>query len=118
MITRAMVRQMQRGSVIVDATAGYGSGYIETMPELTTPDAPAIRREGVLHIKVDRYPALVPQTTVQRMAPVFCQLVEAVCASVPWMRTGLVVADGAIVNDEVRRHFIHARDHGMSWVRQ
>ncbi|MGH8918518.1 MAG: NAD(P)-dependent oxidoreductase, partial [Actinomycetes bacterium] len=57
------LREMKTGAVIVDATAGYGEGYLPTAGAVQQPgDAPRVA-QGVLHVKLDALPALVPVTT-------------------------------------------------------
>jgi alanine dehydrogenase len=62
MITEADLAMMRPGSVIVDATCGYGPGYLPTAGPVQPPGDPPHQTAGVLHVKVDVLPALVPVT--------------------------------------------------------
>ncbi|KAA2252722.1 hypothetical protein F0L68_34620 [Solihabitans fulvus] len=62
MITEADLATMKPGAVIVDATCGYGPGYLPTAGPTQSPGAPPHVVGGVLHVKVDTLPALVPRT--------------------------------------------------------
>jgi alanine dehydrogenase len=61
MITKVDLQGMKTGAVIVDATCGYGAGYLPTAGPVQRPDPPVT--ENVLHVKLDALPALVPVTT-------------------------------------------------------
>jgi len=65
MITRADLAVMKAGAVIVDATCGYGDGYLPTAGPVQSPGDPPRMVDGVLHVKLDTLPALVPQTASQ-----------------------------------------------------
>lgn len=62
MITEADVAVMRPGAVIVDATCGYGPGYLPTAGPVQQPGDPPHLAGGVLHIKIEVWPALVPVT--------------------------------------------------------
>lgn len=110
-VTQSMVSEMRRGAVIVDATAGYGAGYVATMPPDMTDPPPVTTAHGVVHIKIDRYPALVPATTVREVSHEFRGAVtEYLDRGVSGaLRSALVVSGGQIVNEEVQRHWQHWR---------
>jgi len=61
LVTRAMVRRMPRGAVIVDVTANV-RGAVETSLRQTTHSAPVFEEEGVLHYVVPNIPGSVPRT--------------------------------------------------------
>lgn len=102
-LERRHVASMATGSVIVDATAGYGSGYVESMPEEMSLEPVAI--SGVIHLKIDRYPALVPGTTVREVSREFMSAVVAILQG--RADVALVVGDGRVTNAEVQRHRVH-----------
>lgn len=110
-VTSQMVVKMRPGAVIVDATAGYGAGYIATMPPHMTDPPPITTVHSVVHIKIDRYPAMVPMTTVREVSHEFRGAVaEFLDHGVTGaLRSALVVEDGRIVNEEVLRHWHHWR---------
>ncbi|MGH3923431.1 MAG: NAD(P)-dependent oxidoreductase, partial [Pseudonocardiaceae bacterium] len=53
MITKADLAAMQAGAVIVDATCGYGDGYLPTAGPVQSPGDPPHVVYGVLHVKLD-----------------------------------------------------------------
>lgn len=63
MITEVELAEMRDGAVIVDATCGYGLGYLPTAGPVQRPGDPPRQVAGVLHVKLDALPALVPVTT-------------------------------------------------------
>jgi alanine dehydrogenase len=62
MITEADLARMRPGAVVVDATCGYGSGYLPTAGPVQSPGDPPHTTGGILHVKLDTLPALVPVT--------------------------------------------------------
>jgi alanine dehydrogenase len=62
MITEDDLKAMQPGAVIVDATCGYGPGYLPTAGPVQAPGAPPRTVAGILHVKLDMLPAIVPVT--------------------------------------------------------
>lgn len=65
--TQAMISEqdlglMRPGAVIVDATCGYGSGYLPTCGAVQHPGDPPRVVRGIFHVKIDTLPALVPVT--------------------------------------------------------
>jgi alanine dehydrogenase len=110
-VSERMVAGMRPGAVIVDATAGYSAGYLATMPPDITDPPPVTTAHGVVHIKIDLYPALVPATTVREVSHEFrAAVAEYLDKGVSGaLRSALVVTDGRIVNDEVQRHWHHWR---------
>jgi alanine dehydrogenase len=62
MITEADLGLMRTGAVIVDATCGYGPGYLPTAGPVQAPGSPPREVAGILHVKLDMLPALVPVT--------------------------------------------------------
>ena len=106
-VTESAVRSMRPGSVIVDVTAGYGAGYIETSTELTTLKSPVRLVHGVTHIKLRNFPRATPHESVARVSTIFAPVIGQLLA-VPepqWVRSGLITEHGRVVHAEVRRHF-------------
>ncbi|GAA0979427.1 alanine dehydrogenase [Acrocarpospora macrocephala] len=62
MIGEADLAVMRPGAVIIDATCGYGSGYLPTAGPVQAPGEPPRLVAGILHVKIDVFPALVPVT--------------------------------------------------------
>lgn len=116
MITEADLKLMRAGSVIVDATCGYGPGYLPTAgPVQAAGDRP---REvaGVLHVKLDMLPALVPVTATQaytaNAAPYLERLARAALQGVPdpAIDAARVACDGRLVHPVALQH---ARVYGL-----
>lgn len=62
LVTREIVSQMARGSVIVDVAIDQG-GIFETADRVTTHDCPTYENEGVIHYAVSNMPGAVPRTS-------------------------------------------------------
>jgi len=76
LVTRAMVRRMPQGAVIVDVTANV-RGAIETSLRQTSHSAPVFEEEGVLHYVVPNIPGSVPRTATLALTS----------ATFPYLRT-------------------------------
>jgi len=61
-ITEQMVKNMKKGSVIVDVSIDQG-GIIETMDRITTHENPYFEKYGVLHYSVPNIPGCVARTS-------------------------------------------------------
>lgn len=110
MITEEDLRAMKAGAVIVDATCGYGEGYLPTAGPVQRPgDVPRVT-EGVLHVKLDSLPALVPMTTTAaytaNAAPYLARLARVVLsgASDPAIETAKIAQGGRLVHPVCRQH--------------
>jgi alanine dehydrogenase len=62
LVTEAMVKDMQAGSVIVDVAIDQG-GSIETIDRVTTHANPAYEKHGVIHYSVANMPGAVARTS-------------------------------------------------------
>lgn len=109
-ITRDMVKRMRPGSVIVDVTAGYGSGYIETSTQVGNLADPFVLVEGVKHIKLRELPLGVALTSAEQIstqfAPHLVRFSAALAAGREWATAlpARITANGQITNEFVRRH--------------
>lgn len=110
MITEANLREMKTGTVIVDATAGYGEGYLPTAGAIQQPgDAPRVT-QGVLHVKLDALPALVPVTaTAAYTANIASYLVRLarvalLGATDPVIETARIAHGGRLTHPVCRQH--------------
>lgn len=107
LVTRDMVKQMKKGSVIADVAIDQG-GIIETMRP-TTHEQPVYEEEGVLHYGVTNMPGAVPQTSTQALTnatlPYALHIarkgVPAIFTSSAPLRAGLNTYQGKLVNKEV-----------------
>ncbi len=61
-ITEEMVKNMKKGSVIVDVSIDQG-GITETMDRITTHENPCYEKYGVIHYSVPNIPGCVPRTS-------------------------------------------------------
>jgi alanine dehydrogenase len=110
MITEADLAGMKAGAVIVDATCGYGEGHLPTAgPVQALGDPPRIV-DGVLHVKVDTLPALVPLTASQaytaNAARYLVRLAHVALHDVddPVITSACIARDGALVNLICQQH--------------
>jgi alanine dehydrogenase len=116
MITEDDLRVMRPGAVIVDATCGYGPGYLPTAGPVQAPGAPPREVAGVLHIKLDMLPALVPVTAtsayVANAAPYLKRLARTVLHGTrdPAVEAARIVTGGRLVHPVTVQH---ARIYGL-----
>lgn len=110
MLNESTVRRMKPGSVIVDVTCGYGSGYMPTFNELTTHDKPFYKRFGVQHCKIDAMPASVPITATRATSANVWRYLLALANDVFHdmkdivSRNGCLLSGGKIIHPELVRH--------------
>jgi alanine dehydrogenase len=116
MITKADLRAMKRGAVIVDATCGYSSGYLPTAGSVQRPGDPPRVVEGVLHVKLDALPALVPVTATEaytaNAAPYLVRLARVALHGVvdPEIEAARIAHAGRLTHPVCRQH---AAFHGV-----
>ncbi len=106
LITKDMLKDMKKGSVIVDISADVG-GAIETYKHTTHQD-PTYVIDGITHYGVDNIPAVAPHTTsIAYAASVLGHIksianngiVEA-CVKNGYLRRSLTVYKGVITHEE------------------
>jgi alanine dehydrogenase len=113
MITEDDLSVMRPGSVIVDATCGYGAGYLPTAGPVQTPGEPPRRVADVVHVKIDVLPSLVPVTATQayarNAAPYLRRLADVALRHIgdPPIDSALVADNGELVHPVVRQHAAH-----------
>jgi alanine dehydrogenase len=106
-VSEAMVRNMKKGSVIVDVAVDQG-GCIETIRETTHKD-PVYEKHGVIHYAVGNMPGAVPHTstyaltnaTLPYINEVAAKGAAAAIASDPALAHGLNTAHGHVTNKAV-----------------
>lgn len=111
LVTRDMVRQMRRGSVVVDIAIDQG-GCCETSRP-TTHAAPTYVEEGVVHYCVTNMPGAVPHTSTLALNNATLPFVLALAdkgyrralADDPHLRAGLNVHAGRVTYRAVAEHF-------------
>ena len=115
LITRAMLRKMKRGSVIVDISIDQG-GCAETSRPTTHLD-PVYVEEGVTHYCVANMPAAYARTATQALTNVTYRYVELLadlglegaCKKQPALIGGINTRDGRLTCKAV------AEAHGLKW---
>ncbi|HEX3963915.1 MAG TPA: hypothetical protein VHZ03_45940 [Trebonia sp.] len=116
MITEADLRLMRAGAVIGDATCGYGPGYLPTAGPVQAPDAPPQEFAGILHVKLDMLPALVPVTAtstyVANAAPYLERLARTALLGTPdpAIEAARIAFGGSLVHPVALQH---ARIYGL-----
>lgn len=106
LITREMLKLMQKGSVIVDISADVG-GAIETYRP-TTHDNPTYVEEGVIHFGVDNIPGAAPHTASVAYAASVLQHIrnisslgaEEAARRDPYLRRSLTTYKGILTHEE------------------
>jgi len=110
MITEADLKLMRPGAVIVDATCGYGPGYLPTAGPVQAPGAPPREVAGILHVKLDMLPALVPVTAtsayVANAAPYLERLARTALQGIadPAIEAARIAAGGRLVHPVTVQH--------------
>jgi alanine dehydrogenase len=110
MIGKTELAGMRPGSVIVDATCGYGAGYLPTAGPVQTSGMPPHIVNGVLHVKLDALPSLVPRTAshayTDAAAPYLLRLVRHVLTGTadPAIASACIARDGALVHHVCQQH--------------
>ncbi|HET6390883.1 alanine dehydrogenase [Hyphomicrobium sp.] len=106
LITRAMLKDMKRGAVLVDVSIDQG-GCFETSKPTTHAD-PTFEVDGVIHYCVANMPGAVPVTSAQALnnatLPFVLKLAEKGLAAFdrdPHLANGLNVKDGRITHQAV-----------------
>src|SRR5207247_7413168 len=115
LITRAMLRKMKRGSVLVDISIDQG-GCAETSRATTHLD-PVYVEEGVTHYCVANMPAAYARTATQALTNVTYRYVELLadfgleeaCKKQPALIGGINTRDGRLTCKAV------ADAHGLKW---
>lgn len=113
MITERHLRLMRPGAVIVDATCGYGDGYLPTAGPVQKPGDPPLLAHGILHVKVDVWPQLTPVTTsaayTATAAPYLRRLADVVLrgATDEAIDTACIARDGDLIHPVCRQHEAH-----------
>lgn len=116
MITVDDLAVMRPGSVIVDATCGYGPGYLPTAGAVQSPGDPPRQVARVLHVKLDMLPALVPVTAtsayVANAAPYLVRLARTALLGTadPVIEPARIASNGKLVHPVAVQH---ARIYGL-----
>lgn len=110
-ITEKMVKSMKKGSVIIDITAGYGSGYIQTFDQNTSLEEPVFEKFGVLHCKIDNICAASAitssESTEKLVMPILIEHAKklyGVIENKSMLESGLICRNGKFEHPELIRH--------------
>ena len=111
-ITEEMIELMKPGTVIVDATCGYGAGYMPEIKDYTTLDSPYKKtKNGVIYCKIDNLPAAYPKTTAEAYGNNLIDWIEKLAEYVfdnkpnTVISNGEIIRNGEILNEEIRKHW-------------
>jgi alanine dehydrogenase len=110
MIGESDLARMRTGAVIVDATCGYGPGYLPTAGPIQRPGDPPRIVAGIVHVKVDVLPALVPVTSTtaytHNATPYLRRIAQAALLGEadPAIEAARIVAAGHLVHPVLIQH--------------
>ena len=111
-ITEDMVKEMKKGSVIVDISIDQG-GCIETS-ECRTQQDPVYTKHGVIHYCVPNLPSRVARTASIAISNVFAPLlmslgesggIKSFLKEYSGVRNGVYIFNGILTNDYIGQHF-------------
>ena len=108
LVTEDMVKNMKRGSVIIDVAIDQG-GSIETCDRVTTHDNPTFVKHGVIHYSVANIPGAVSRTSTLALTnatlPYALKIAakgwQAACKDDAGLAKGLNTIDGKVTNKNV-----------------
>lgn len=111
LITRAMLKDMRPGTVLVDVAVDQGGCFETTRP--TTHEDPTYIINDIVHYCVANMPGAVPYTSTLALTNVTLPYVlklanlgwETACAEYPELGRGLNIVKGEVVVDEIRDAF-------------
>jgi alanine dehydrogenase len=110
-VTTDIVQRMRAGSVIIDVTAGFGAGYIQTSAQLTSLATPYHMTGGVKHIKIRTLPLGVHRSAAAQISRIYAPYIYRLISSLdgqsedPAGQQGKIIAAGQVLNPQVRRHY-------------
>jgi len=106
LVTRAMLKEMKKGAVLVDVSIDQGGCFETSKP--TTHAKPTFEIDGIIHYCVANMPGAVPVTSAQALnnatLPFVMKLAEKGLAAFdrdPHLAAGLNVKDGRIMHQAV-----------------
>ncbi|MBR6013763.1 MAG: alanine dehydrogenase [Selenomonadaceae bacterium] len=108
LVTEDMVKEMKKGSVIVDVAIDQG-GCVETADHVTTHDDPTFEKFGVIHYSVANIPGAVSRTSTLALTnatlPYALKIAgkgwKAACMEDSGLAKGLNVIEGKVTNKNV-----------------
>src|SRR4029079_9754058 len=104
-VTRAMVKSMEPGSVLVDISIDQGGCFETSKP--TTYANPTYEVDGVTHFAVTNMPGAVPQTSSQPICAAILPYVQRLASDKNWrkfapLKSGINVERGQIVHPALK----------------
>ncbi|WP_216892587.1 NAD(P)-dependent oxidoreductase [Nocardia alni] len=117
MITASDLTRMKPGAVIVDATCGYGPGYLPTAGAIQAPGDLPFVENGIGHLRLDALPALVPVTTTAaytaRISDYLVRLARVALdgADDSVIDTARIATGGRLVHTVCQQHAAHYTEH-------
>jgi len=106
LVTRAMLKEMKKGAVLVDVSIDQGGCFETSKP--TTHARPTFEVDGIIHYCVANMPGAVPVTSARALnnatLPFVMKLAEKGLAAFdrdPHLAAGLNVKDGRIMHQAV-----------------
>ena len=117
LITKAMIKEMKQGSVLVDVSIDQGGCFESSRP--TTHTHPTFMEDGVVHYCVANMPGAYPRTSTYALTNATLKYVKAlakytaehICTELPVMQSALNTYDGVLYNKAVgEAHGIEAKE--------
>ena len=104
-VTRVMVKTMQKGSVLVDISIDQGGCFETSRP--TTYKNPTYLVDGVTHFAVTNMPGAVPQTASEAICAAILPYVQRLAADKQWrkfvpLKSGINIEGGEIVHPALK----------------
>ncbi|HEX7768406.1 MAG TPA: alanine dehydrogenase, partial [Dokdonella sp.] len=104
-VTRAMVKSMEPGSVLIDISIDQGGCFETSKP--TTWASPTYVVDDVIHFCVTNMPGAVPQTSSQAICAAILPYVNRLAADKQWrkyepLKRGINVEGGKIVHPALK----------------
>ena len=111
LITRAMLKDMRPGTVLVDVAVDQGGCFETTRP--TTHEEPTFIIDDIVHYCVANMPGAVPYTSTLALTNVTLPYVlklanlgwEEACVKYPDLGRGLNIVKGEVVVEEIKKAF-------------
>jgi alanine dehydrogenase len=111
LVTKAMLKNMRKGSVLVDIAIDQGGCFETSKP--TTHKDPVFTKDGIVHYAVTNMPGAVPITSTVALtnatAKYTLQLAnmgwKAACMANPGLALGVNMVEGKITNEAVAQAF-------------
>lgn len=110
LINEQLIKKMVKGSVIIDVTCGYGSGYLPFIKKNTTLSQPYYTEDGLIYCKIDNLPSAFPMTTVEAYSknafPYICKILNSIESGHKdeLVETCKIVENGQITHEVLKQH--------------